>query len=259
MSFVHKSINTLECELICQYDSIKNGYNIQPGGGVEYRQTVRELYTPLQIRKEIFDSIYAYRFRISEEEYGPQREAQVQGERAVQRLPELEGQLQREREERHRLEQENRLLREQQYQPENAQQETEAKNSNLDENDIDETETTAGDWSSKCGIVVVLMLLVSVGIGIVIDSCGTADKPVENSKTYIDRGKAKADKGEYSEAISDYDMAIRLDKANARGYYYRGKAESELGQHAAAIVDYDKAISFGVAQLETFRVVVSVL
>ena len=63
MGFVHKSINTLERELICQYDSIKNGYNRQPGGGVEYRQTLDESYTPLQMRKEIFDAIYACRFQ----------------------------------------------------------------------------------------------------------------------------------------------------------------------------------------------------
>ena len=126
---------------------------------------------------------------------------------------------------------------------ENAQQQTEAKNSNPDEHDVDETETTVGDWFGGCGCAVILIVLAFAGIGSAIDSCGTTDKPVESSKTYIDRGKAMADKGEYFEAIRDYDMAISLNPANAKSYHYRGKAKEELGQHAAAIVDYDKAIS----------------
>ena len=126
---------------------------------------------------------------------------------------------------------------------ENAQQQTEAKNSNPDEHHVDETETTVDDWVSGCGCAVMLITIVFAGIVGVIDSCGTADKPVENSKTYIDRGKAKVDKGEYFEAISDYDMAIQLEPANAKSYDYRGEAKEELGQYAAAIVDYDTAIS----------------
>ena len=63
LGFVHKSINALECELIRQYDSIKNGYNDQPSGGVEYRQTFNESYTPAQMQQEIYDAIDAYRFQ----------------------------------------------------------------------------------------------------------------------------------------------------------------------------------------------------
>ena len=37
-----------------------------------------------------------------------------------------------------------------------------------------------------------------------------------DSQTYIDRGKAKAGRGEYFEAISDYDMAISLNPADAK-------------------------------------------
>ena len=69
------------------------------------------------------------------------------------------------------------------------------------------------------GCAIVVMLTIFLVIPAIQDSCGTADKPVErsidksveSSKTYIDRGKAKADKGEYFEAISDYDMAIQLN------------------------------------------------
>ena len=126
VGFVHKSINTLERELIRQYDSINNGYNRQPGGGVEYRQTLSESYTPLQMRKKIFDAIYAYRFQrqrgISVEAYRHQRETQLQHEREAQRVPALEAQLQRAQEALHHLEQENQLLREQQHRPEDIQE-----------------------------------------------------------------------------------------------------------------------------------------
>ena len=93
------------------------------------------------------------------------------------------------------------------------------------------------------GCAIVVMLTIILVIPAIQDSCGTADKPVErsieppdwddifidksveSSKTYIDRGKAKADKGEYFEAISDYDMAIQLEPANAKSYHYRGEAK----------------------------------
>ena len=115
------------------------------------------------------------------------------------------------------------------------------------------------------GCAIVVMLTIILVIPAIQDSCGTADKPVgrsieppdwddifidksvESSKTYIDRGKAKADKGEYFEAISDYDMAIQLEPANAKSYHYRGRAKDGLEQHAAAIVDYDKAIGLNPA------------
>ena len=124
--YAHKSINRLECELIRQYDSINNGYNDQPGGGVEYRQTVRESYTPSQMQRDIYDAIDAYRFQhqhgTSREAYRHQLETQLQREREAQRVPELEAQLQHEREVRHRLEQEVQLLREQQHRPENVKE-----------------------------------------------------------------------------------------------------------------------------------------
>ena len=123
---------------------------------------------------------------------------------------------------------------------ENAQQQTEAKNSNPDEHDVDETETP--DWFGGCGCAVILIVLAFAGIGSAIESCGTTDKPVESSKTYIDRGKAKADKEEYFEAIRDYDKAISLNPAAAYLYSSRGWAKYRLGQHDAAIADLDTAV-----------------
>lgn len=134
LGHAHKSINTLECELIRRYDSIKKGYNDHPGGGVKYRQTVPESYTPAQMQRDIYDAIDAYRFQhpkgTSQKAYRHEREAQLQHEREIQlqrereaqRVPELEAQLQREKEVRHHLEQEVQRLREQVAQLQGGQQ-----------------------------------------------------------------------------------------------------------------------------------------
>ena len=50
------------------------------------------------------------------------------------------------------------------------------------------------------------------------------------------------DLGRYAAAISDYDIAIRLQPDDASTYYNRGNVKIELEQYAAAISDYDIAI-----------------
>ena len=134
---------------------------------------------------------------------------------------------------------------------ENAQQQGETKNSNPDENDTD----ASGAWIALGCVGVWFLLIFVIGLIVgVIESCQTDDKPVRTASKpadklphksvgYIDRGKAKADKGEYFEAISDYDMAISLNPDFASAYHYRGKAKAKLGRHIDAIVDYDTAIS----------------
>ena len=125
---------------------------------------------------------------------------------------------------------------------ENAQKQAETKNSNPDKNDIDETETTCVDRSGWGGAVISAILLL-VGIGFIINLYETVDKPVENSKTYIDGGKAKAELGQHTDAIVDFNTAIRLDPDAAHAYNWRGWSKYRLGQHAAAIADYNRIIS----------------
>ncbi len=68
------------------------------------------------------------------------------------------------------------------------------------------------------------------------------EKRFEEAKGYHDRGLAKINLGQYSDAVEDYDEAIRLDPKFAVAYTNRGFAKNSLGQYAAAIEDYDEAI-----------------
>lgn len=63
-----------------------------------------------------------------------------------------------------------------------------------------------------------------------------------NTPTHLTRGTDSALMGQYFEAISHYDLAIKADPANDNAYYWRGKAKAELNQHTAAITDYNKAL-----------------
>ena len=94
------------------------------------------------------------------------------------------------------------------------------------------------------GFVCVIIIVGSIILAMISDTYHDNDTTTGNdSQTYIDRGKAKADNKAYFAAISDYDMAISLNPTNADTYYYRGKAKAELEQHTAAISDYNTAIT----------------
>lgn len=59
---------------------------------------------------------------------------------------------------------------------------------------------------------------------------------------YWNRGTAKLEKGNYTDAVTDFDRAIQLEPDYADACGQRGIAKTLLGQYAAALADYDKAI-----------------
>lgn len=59
---------------------------------------------------------------------------------------------------------------------------------------------------------------------------------------YFNRGTAKSDIGQYSAAISDFDTVIQLRPGDYHAYYNRGEVKSTQEQYFAAISDYDMAI-----------------
>jgi tetratricopeptide (TPR) repeat protein len=63
-----------------------------------------------------------------------------------------------------------------------------------------------------------------------------------DAKSYSNRGDAYNKKGEYNRAITDYDAAIRLNPRDANAYNNRGAAYRFQNNHDRAIADYDEAI-----------------
>ncbi len=59
---------------------------------------------------------------------------------------------------------------------------------------------------------------------------------------YNSRGLALSDAGRYSQAVSEYDKAIRLNPDLALAYNNRGSAHNKMGSYETAIADYNKAI-----------------
>ena len=64
----------------------------------------------------------------------------------------------------------------------------------------------------------------------------------EAAETYLNRGVANSQKGEYKGAISNYSKAVEIDPGFVVAYLNRGYTYSRLGEHEKAISDYNKAI-----------------
>jgi tetratricopeptide (TPR) repeat protein len=62
------------------------------------------------------------------------------------------------------------------------------------------------------------------------------------SISYTNRGIAYAGKGQYDQAIADYDTAIKASPKYENAYFSRGNAYYAKKQYDEAIADYNKAI-----------------
>ena len=70
------------------------------------------------------------------------------------------------------------------------------------------------------------------------------DQEPDNAETYYERGLAKVHLDQYeAEAIADFDEAIRLNPDYAEAYYRRGLANYDLRQDEEAVTDFDMAIN----------------
>ena len=73
------------------------------------------------------------------------------------------------------------------------------------------------------------------------------------SLTYYSRGTKKYNRGQYKEAIGDYNLAILLNPEDPLTYYARGAAKSKLNQYKEAIEDYNLAILLNPEDPLTYR------
>ena len=64
----------------------------------------------------------------------------------------------------------------------------------------------------------------------------------DNANAHIVRGNARSDRGQFEDAIADYDQALELQPDNAFAYDHRGSMKMALGQFGDAIADYDQAL-----------------
>lgn len=70
---------------------------------------------------------------------------------------------------------------------------------------------------------------------------------------FFTRGGAYHDKGQYDQAIGDYNEAIRLKPDDAAAFFHRGYAYSNKGQYDRAIRDYDTAIRLDPDDADVFN------
>jgi tetratricopeptide (TPR) repeat protein len=75
----------------------------------------------------------------------------------------------------------------------------------------------------------------------------------ETAQAHVARGVAYFKKGNYDQAIKDFDYAIELDPTNPFPFYDRGTVESSLGLYDKAIVDYSNAIQLNSTYASAFN------
>ena len=69
---------------------------------------------------------------------------------------------------------------------------------------------------------------------------------------YKNRGSLAYERGDYKDAITDYDIAIDKDPNYAEAYYLRGLARGSLKQREDSIVDFDDAIRLNPNRAEAY-------
>jgi tetratricopeptide (TPR) repeat protein len=76
-------------------------------------------------------------------------------------------------------------------------------------------------------------------------SCASTDQKqtqLRDAWAYNNRGIAYARKGQYDQAISNFNKALEINPRDIKAYHNRGHAYAEKGQYDQAISDYTKAL-----------------
>ncbi len=87
-------------------------------------------------------------------------------------------------------------------------------------------------------LLIVLLLLLAAG-------CATVQTELIDAKAYNNRGTAYARKGQYDQAISDFNKALEINPRDAPAYNNRGIAYYHKGQYDKAWKDVHKAQDLG--------------
>jgi Flp pilus assembly protein TadD len=87
-------------------------------------------------------------------------------------------------------------------------------------------------------------------------SCATTEQnrsESKNPKFYNNRGIAYGEKGQYDQAISDFNKAIEINPAYGKAYTNRGIVYRLKGQYDRAISDFNKAIQINPLDAQAYN------
>ncbi len=70
----------------------------------------------------------------------------------------------------------------------------------------------------------------------------------DRKKTFVNRGIIYNRRGDYNEALADFNAAIAIDTDLAEAYLNRGNTWFYAGRHDDAMADYEKALALDVAK-----------
>jgi tetratricopeptide (TPR) repeat protein len=87
-------------------------------------------------------------------------------------------------------------------------------------------------------------------------SCATAEQKQNesrNPKFYNNRGIAYGEKGQYDQAISDFNKAIEINPRYDKAYNNRGIVHRLKGQYGQAISDFNKAIEINPMDAQAYN------
>jgi tetratricopeptide (TPR) repeat protein len=98
-----------------------------------------------------------------------------------------------------------------------------------------------------------VFLIILFGVIGIIGSAQEITKEREaEALSYLEKGNAKSDNGDWKGAIEDYNKAVKFNPKNAEGYYRRALMAHNLKDYWIAINDYSNAISLNNAYADAF-------
>ncbi|NQT10379.1 MAG: tetratricopeptide repeat protein [Desulfobacteraceae bacterium] len=89
-----------------------------------------------------------------------------------------------------------------------------------------------------------LMIVTSLSIYLVCGCSSTTElkQTWGHIETYVERGKFYMSKGQYDQAISEFNKAIQINPKYVNAYLYRGHAYAEKGQYDQAISEFNSLL-----------------
>jgi tetratricopeptide (TPR) repeat protein len=99
------------------------------------------------------------------------------------------------------------------------------------------------------------LIILPIVLLLLFSCASTQPKPSElkDAKFYNNRGIAYGEKGQYDQAISDFNRAIELNPRDIKAYNNRGIVYRLKGQYDQAISDFNRAIELNSLDAEAYN------